>query len=79
MQARLPCCTHVQVRSTALSSESAVSRVASMVEQAAGRQSPLERTVTKFAKYYTPLVLLAAVVRCQRCDIHLYIGFDRKM
>jgi len=48
-----------QVRTTALASESTVAQMARLVEQAAAAQSPTETLVQRFARVYTPLVLLA--------------------
>ena len=40
---------------------SAVSRIMELVENAASRKAPTEQFITKFARYYTPVVVLAAV------------------
>lgn len=43
--------------------ESAVSKILDMVQNAQSKKSPAERFITKFAKYYTPIVVaLAALV-----------------
>ena len=43
--------------------ESAVSKILDMVQNAQSRKSPAERFITKFARYYTPIVVaLAALV-----------------
>jgi Cd2+/Zn2+-exporting ATPase len=42
--------------------ESSVSKVLDLVENAAARKAPTERFITTFAKYYTPLVVIAAVL-----------------
>ena len=49
----------LQVRTTALASESTVAQMARLVEQAAAAQSPTETLVQRFARVYTPLVLAA--------------------
>lgn len=50
-----------QVETTATAEASTVARLGQLVEKAAAQRSPLEGAVARFAKYYTPLVLLAAV------------------
>jgi Cd2+/Zn2+-exporting ATPase len=40
---------------------SAVSRILELVENAASRKAPTEQFITKFARYYTPVVVLAAL------------------
>lgn len=42
--------------------ESSVTKVLELVENAASRKAPTERFITTFAKYYTPLVILAALL-----------------
>lgn len=41
---------------------SAVSRILELVENAANRKAPTEQFITKFARYYTPVVVLAALM-----------------
>lgn len=50
------------VACTAPAAASAAARVATTVERAAGRSADVERAVTRFAKWYTPIVVVAAVV-----------------
>jgi len=50
-----------QVETTASADASTVAQLGRLVEQAASERSPLEGAVAKFAKYYTPLVLFAAL------------------
>jgi len=45
-----------------LASESTVARIAKLVESARNRKAPIERFVDVFSKYYTPLVVLAAIL-----------------
>jgi len=40
--------------------ESSIARIMQMVEEAAAHKAPTERMITKFARYYTPAVVLAA-------------------
>ena len=42
--------------------ESTVSRILSLVEDAAGRKAQTERFITRFARYYTPAVVAGAVL-----------------
>lgn len=50
-----------QVETTATAEASTVARLGHLVEAAAAQRSPLEGAVARFAKYYTPLVLIAAL------------------
>ncbi|MGE5592649.1 MAG: heavy metal translocating P-type ATPase [Betaproteobacteria bacterium] len=51
----------LEVRVRRRAAESAVSRILNLVENAASRKSPTERFITRFARYYTPVVTLAAL------------------
>lgn len=42
--------------------ESTVSRILDLVENAGGRKSKSERFITKFARYYTPIVVIIAAI-----------------
>ncbi len=42
--------------------DSTVSRILELVENAADRKAETERFITKFARYYTPVVVLAALI-----------------
>src|SRR6056297_1209536 len=52
----------LRLRVGKLADDSAVARVMHMVEEAAGRKAPTERFITRFARYYTPVVVIAAVL-----------------
>lgn len=41
--------------------ESTVSKILELVENAAGKKAPTEKFITKFARYYTPLVVFSAL------------------
>lgn len=43
-------------------SESTVSKILELVENAGARKAPTEQFITKFARYYTPAVVIAAVL-----------------
>lgn len=40
--------------------ESTVKKILDLVENASGRKAPVEQFITKFARYYTPIVVVAA-------------------
>ncbi len=42
-------------------SESSISRIMEMVENAASRKAPTEKFITSFARYYTPAVVISAL------------------
>ena len=50
------------IRVTKLYEDSTVAKVLDLVENAAGRKASVEKFITKFARYYTPTVVLAAVL-----------------
>ncbi len=50
------------VRVTRTFGESTVSKILNLVENAAARKAPTEKFITKFARYYTPAVVLGAVL-----------------
>lgn len=50
------------IRATKMYFDSTVSKILDLVENAAGKKAQSEAFITKFAKYYTPLVVLAAVL-----------------
>ena len=52
----------MHVRTTTNADDTFVAGMARLVEQATSRQSPSEAAVAKFAKYYTPLVVLACIL-----------------
>ena len=50
------------VQVTKLYRESTVARIINLVEHAASRKAPTERFITKFARYYTPAVVIVAAL-----------------
>lgn len=52
----------VIIRATAIKTESYASRIVSMVEEAAQKKGESERAISKFAKYYTPVIVIAAIL-----------------
>lgn len=50
------------VRATKKASESTVSRILRLIENAVGNKSNSENIITKFAEIYTPIVLIIAVI-----------------
>ena len=48
------------IRVTKRFKESTVSKILNLVENAADKKAPTEKFITKFAKYYTPVVVLCA-------------------
>lgn len=51
----------IKIRVTSMFEESTVSKILEMVENASSRKAPVENFITKFAKYYTPVVVFSAV------------------
>ncbi|MDR3259509.1 MAG: heavy metal translocating P-type ATPase, partial [Fusobacteriaceae bacterium] len=52
----------IEVQTTKLFEDSAVSKIIEMVENSAIRKAKAEKFITKFAKYYTPIVVGMALV-----------------
>ena len=52
----------LDVRTTALATESTLARVIYLVEEAQGQRAPSQRLVDRFTRYYTPAVVALAVV-----------------
>lgn len=50
------------IKATACYNDSSISRILELVENAIVRKAPTERFVTRFARYYTPIVVLSAVI-----------------
>lgn len=53
---------YLEVRVTKPVKESTIARVAALVEEAQAHPSPTETFIERFSRYYTPAVILAAVV-----------------
>ncbi|MEE0180467.1 MAG: heavy metal translocating P-type ATPase [Anaerovoracaceae bacterium] len=51
----------MKIKVTSMFEESTVSKILEMVENASSRKAPVENFITKFAKYYTPVVVFSAV------------------
>ena len=52
----------LRVRTTKLYADATVTRILDLVENASSRKARVEGFITRFAKYYTPIVTLAAVL-----------------
>ena len=52
----------IEVKVEKLFSESTVTKILDLVENASGRKAPTENFITKFARYYTPIVVILALV-----------------
>lgn len=51
----------LRIRVTELYQDSTVRKIIDLVEHAANRKAPTERLMTKFSKYYTPIVVFVAL------------------
>jgi len=52
----------LKIKVTDTYEDSTVSRILEMTEKAADRKAPYEKFITRFARYYTPFILFAALV-----------------
>ena len=52
----------LEVEVTKLAKDNMISRIIGMVEEAQGQQAPSQQFVDKFAKYYTPTIIVLAVL-----------------
>ncbi len=50
------------LETTRLASESTVARIIKLVQEARRTKAPMQKTVERFAKYYTPMVFLTAIL-----------------
>lgn len=64
----------LEIRVTAAFEDSAVGKILEMVESSSSRKTHMERFITKFAKYYTPIVVGLAILLAIVPTIIL--GFD---
>lgn len=62
----------LEIKVTKLFSDSTISKIIEMVENAGNKKAEAEKFITKFAKYYTPIVVILAVV--VGAIIPLFIG-----
>jgi len=51
----------LKIKTTKLYEDSTVARILEMVEEAAEKKSKTEKFITRFAKYYTPIVVFGAI------------------
>lgn len=65
----------LKVRTTKEFDDSTVAKILELVENASGKKAHVENFITKFAKYYTPIVVCAAVVLAFLPPIILGGGF----
>ena len=56
--------------------ESTVSRILDLVENASSKKAPTENFITKFARYYTPIVVVSAILLAFVPPIVLGTGFS---
>ena len=52
----------LKIKVTKIFDESAVSKILNLVENASSKKAKTEKFITKFAKYYTPIVVILAVL-----------------
>ncbi len=64
----------IEVRVTKPFGESTVSKILKLVEESAEKKSKSEEFITKFAKYYTPIVVISALLLAITPPILLDIG-----
>jgi Zn2+/Cd2+-exporting ATPase len=53
---------YIAVETTRASSETMLSNILRMVQEAEGRKSPTETLINRFAKYYTPAIIVLAIL-----------------
>ncbi|WP_349763816.1 heavy metal translocating P-type ATPase [Fusobacterium sp. SYSU M8D902] len=52
----------LEVRVSKIFADSTISKIISMVEDASNKKAESEKFITKFARYYTPIVVISAIV-----------------
>lgn len=53
---------HLEVRITKLVADTTLSKIIHLVEEAQGKRAPAQRFVDTFAKYYTPIIMIIALL-----------------
>lgn len=64
----------IKVRTTSTFGQSTVSKILELVENASDKKAKVENFITKFARYYTPSVVIAAVLLAVVPPLFLGIG-----
>ena len=64
----------IKVKTTSTFGQSTVSKILELVENASDKKAKVENFITKFAKYYTPIVVIAAVILAVVPPVFLGIG-----
>lgn len=64
----------IKVRTTSAFGQSTVSKILELVENASDKKAKVENFITKFARYYTPAVVIAALLLAVIPPIFLGIG-----
>ena len=64
----------LKVKVSKVYSDSTVAKILELVENAASQKAPTERFITRFARYYTPAVVIAALVLAFVPPI--FVGFE---
>ena len=64
----------IKVRTTSTFGQSTVSKILELVENASDKKAKVENFITKFARYYTPAVVIAAVLLAVIPPLFLGIG-----
>ncbi len=52
----------LEMKVDTIESESMIARIIKLIENASARKSPTEKFITRFARYYTPIVVFAALM-----------------
>lgn len=68
---------YLSVKTVALAEESTLAKMAKLVEEAQSQRSSTEEFVQKFAKYYTPVVVLVAIAMTLAPLIDHSLGFRK--
>lgn len=68
---------YLSVKTVALAEESTMARMAKLVEEAQSQRSSTEEFVQKFAKYYTPVIVLTAIAMTLAPLIDHSLGFRK--
>ncbi|MBO4926750.1 MAG: cadmium-translocating P-type ATPase [Clostridiales bacterium] len=68
--------TAIEVTTTTEYENSTVSRILELVENATDKKAKSERFITKFAHYYTPIVVILAIVIAAFCAIFTDLGIS---
>lgn len=69
----------IEIKVNVLQNDSTISRVVDLIEEASLHKTPTIRFITKFAKIYTPVVIIMAIIIALIPIVYSGVGFDKSI